>query len=128
MLVSSAFGFARTNAKTDDAFTGFPSYWNVVVFYVAAGGLAPAASGAVLLTCAALVFVPIGYVYPSRTPTLQATTLALAIAWGGLLLWLVLQYPDVPRPWLTVSLAFPIYYAALSLWLDRRRARGQRAA
>lgn len=128
MLLSSAFGFARSDAKTDDAFTGFPSYWNIVVFYVAAGGLAPTVNTAVVLTCAALVFVPIGYVYPSRTPTLQTTTLALAGAWAGLLLWLLLEYPDVPRSWLAVSLAFPIYYAVLSIWLDRRRARDQRPA
>jgi phosphatidylcholine synthase len=31
MLLSSAFGFNRDGAKTDDHFfTGFPSYWNIV--------------------------------------------------------------------------------------------------
>src|SRR5688572_6621893 len=33
MLISSAYGFNRADAKTaDHFFTGFPSYWNIVVF------------------------------------------------------------------------------------------------
>src|SRR5678816_465256 len=35
MLLSSAYGFNREDAKTSDHFfTGFPSYWNIVVFYL----------------------------------------------------------------------------------------------
>src|SRR5436190_17814061 len=34
-LLASAYGFSQTDAKTDDGFfLGFPSYWNVVAFYV----------------------------------------------------------------------------------------------
>ncbi|MDZ7717147.1 MAG: CDP-alcohol phosphatidyltransferase family protein [Balneolaceae bacterium] len=33
--VSSIFGFTNTEAKTEDNFfTGFPSYWNIVVLYL----------------------------------------------------------------------------------------------
>jgi phosphatidylcholine synthase len=121
MLLSSAFGFARTDAKTPQAFTGFPSYWNVVVFYLAAGGLPRAANAIVVLVLALLVFVPIGYVYPTKTAVLRRTTLTLATVWGIALLWLTLRYPDVPRGWLTATLAFPAYYFALSFVLDARR-------
>src|SRR5690348_2373517 len=39
MLLSSAYGFNRTDAKTSDHFfTGFPSYWNVVAFYLLVAG------------------------------------------------------------------------------------------
>ena len=35
MLLSSGYGFNREDAKTSDHFfTGFPSYWNIVVFYL----------------------------------------------------------------------------------------------
>ena len=35
MLLSSGFGFSRVKAKTSDHFfTGFPSYWNIVVLYL----------------------------------------------------------------------------------------------
>ena len=34
-LLASAYGFSQVNAKTDDGFfLGFPSYWNIVSFYV----------------------------------------------------------------------------------------------
>src|SRR5207245_2607747 len=34
-VLASAYGFCRTDAKTaDHYFTGFPSYWNIVAFYL----------------------------------------------------------------------------------------------
>ena len=34
-LLASAYGFCQVAAKTDDGyFLGFPSYWNVVAFYL----------------------------------------------------------------------------------------------
>ncbi len=81
-LLASAYQFCRVDAKTDDhLFLGFPSYWNIAAFYIIVLDLAPTAAAAVLLVCAVLVFVPIGYVYPSRTTTLQAPTLALTCLW-----------------------------------------------
>jgi phosphatidylcholine synthase len=121
MLLSSAYGFARTDAKTEDAFTGFPSYWNIVVFYLAAGGLPGLANAAIVLFLAAMVFVRVGYVYPTRTTHLRTTTLALSTAWGLALVWLIWRYPDVPRLVLAATLAFPVYYVVLSLLLHLRR-------
>src|SRR5690606_18627608 len=72
VLLSSAFGFARADAKTaDHFFTGFPSYWNIVVLYGLAWQWRPETFAAILLAFAAGVFVPVRYVYPSRTPTWQ---------------------------------------------------------
>lgn len=121
MLLSSALGFARTDAKTDQSFTGFPSYWNIVVFYLAAAGLPRSANAVIVMMLAILVFVPIGYVYPSKTTTLRRTTLLLAATWSAALLWLTLRYPDVPGKWLAASLAFPAYYIGLSVVLHLRR-------
>ena len=56
----------------DHLFLGFPSYWNIAAFYVVVLDLGPTAVAVLLLVCAVLVFVPIGYVYPSRTDTLRA--------------------------------------------------------
>ena len=34
-LLSSAYGFSQVQAKTDDGFfLGFPSYWNIIAFYL----------------------------------------------------------------------------------------------
>lgn len=124
VLVASAVGFAREDAKTaDQFFTGFPSYWNVVALYLLVGGLPPAANAAVLLTLAALVFLPVGFVYPTRTPALRGLTLALGAAWGGAILAIVLALPDPPRWLVWCSLAYPAYYVVLSAVLHARRAR-----
>ncbi len=118
MLLSSAYGFNRADAKTEDHFfTGFPSYWNIVVFYLYIAGLPPQTNAAILLALAVFVFVPIRYIYPSRTPRLQALTLALGVIWGamiGVMLW---RMPAVPRIVLWTSLLFPLYYVLLSLAL-----------
>lgn len=124
MLLSSAYGFASLDAKTSDHFfTGFPSYWNIVALYLVAAGLSPWINAAVLLAFAVLVFVRIGYVYPSRTPALQRTTLALMLVWAVLLLLLIVWLPAPPRWLLFASLVFPVYYAALSFTLHARRPR-----
>ena len=121
-LLASALGFARRDAKTDDhLFTGFPSYWNIVAVYLIALRPAPAAAAGILLTLAALVFVPIRYVYPSRTVTLRPLTVALGAAWAvafAAVIWLL----PAPPPWLVwTSLIYPVYYLALSMWLTMRR-------
>lgn len=124
MLIASAYGFSREDAKSPDHFfTGFPSYWNIVAFYLYAGGLPAPTNAIIILLLAVLVFVPIGYVYPSRTPTLRPLTLLFGSAWGLLLIWLVLKLPAIPTRWLVLSLVYPVYYTGLSLILHRRRRR-----
>jgi phosphatidylcholine synthase len=124
MLLSSAYGFSQTDAKsTDYFFTGFPSYWNIVVLYLVATGLAPVVNAVVLLGLAVLVFVPIAYVYPSRTPTLRGLTVGLGVLWALAALAIIWQLP-APSPWLVYgSLLYVVYYVALSLVLHARRAR-----
>jgi phosphatidylcholine synthase len=131
VLLSSAYGFNRPDAKTSDHFfTGFPSYWNIVAFYLFAGDLPPAANAAILIALAALVFVPIRYLYPSRGVAFQWVSNVLGAVWGALMLVMLWQVPAVSRPILLVSLAYPVYYAGLSLLLElrRRRARPESAA
>jgi phosphatidylcholine synthase len=121
MLLSSAFGFNRADAKTEDHFfTGFPSYWNIVVFYQFVLRWPAAINAAILVLFVVLVFVPIRYVYPSRTPIWQPLTLALAAAWTVAVAVMLWQYPVVSRAVLVASFAFPVYYGALSLYLHGR--------
>jgi phosphatidylcholine synthase len=123
-LLASAYQFCRVDAKTDDhLFLGFPSYWNVVAFYVIVLDLGPTAVAVLLLVCAALVFIPVGYVYPSRTDTLRGLTLALTTVWLVSYAVLLNQLPSPDPIWLTVSLAYVVYYVALSLHLTARRGR-----
>ena len=117
-LLASAYGFCNAGAKTADFFfTGFPSYWNVFVFYAYGLDLAPGATTAALLVLSALVFVPIGYLYPSRQPFLRPLTLTLGVVWGALLLPAVFALPERSPMLLWASLFFIVYYVALSLYL-----------
>jgi phosphatidylcholine synthase len=125
VLLASGYGFAQADAKiatTEYFFTGFPSYWNVVAVYLFAGGLPPAVNAAVLLALVGLVFVPIRYVYPSRTRTWRPVTVGLGSIWAALVLLIIWRLPATGGPWLALSLVFPVYYIALSLWLHRRSA------
>jgi phosphatidylcholine synthase len=122
MLLSSAYGFSREDAKTDDHFfTGFPSYWNIVVLYMFALDTPPWMNAGILLGFTALVFVPIGYVYPSRTPRLRGLTIGLGLVWAVLTLMVVWQLPAPTRGLVYASLLFPAYYMALSLFLHSQR-------
>ncbi len=129
MLVSSAYGFNRDDAKTDDHFfTGFPSYWNIVVFYLLILRLSPVTNAVILVSLAAMVFVPIRYVYPSRMTVLRWPTIALGSIWGALLFVMMWQYPALSKAVLYGSLVFPIYYFGLSLLLHRKTAKAAKVA
>lgn len=124
MVLSSAYGFAQAEAKvvsTDHFFTGFPSYWNIVVVYLYVLQLPQRTNAIILAVLALLVFVPIRYVYPSRTMALKWPTLLLGTMWAALLAWVIWRLPSVDGPWMMISLVFPVYYVALSLWLQFRR-------
>jgi phosphatidylcholine synthase len=124
VLLSSAYGFASGDAKSDDYFfTGFPSYWNIVAVYLYAAELSPFVNAGILLALAALVFVRIGWVYPSRTPVLRGLTTALGGIWAVMVLLIIRALPDASPALVAISLFFPVYYAVLSLVLHRRRGR-----
>lgn len=127
VLLASAYGFGHTEAKirtSDHFFTGFPSYWNVAAGYLVVWGFSPETNAAILIVLAVLVLVPVRYVYPSRTDELRALTLTLGISWAVLFTVMVWRLPATDGPWMTLSLVFPVYYFALSLWLNVRSRTG----
>ena len=117
VLLASAYGFCQAEAKTQDFFfTGFPSYWNIVAFYLYAGGTPIWLNGSLVMLLALCVFIPIRYIYPTRTVRLRLLTNILAAIWVGVLLVLLSQLPQA-HPWLVVaSLYYPLYYTALSFY------------
>ncbi len=122
-LIASCYQFTRTDAKTEDHFfLGFPSYWNIVAFYVVVFELGEVATTAIIAILTVLVFVPVKYVYPSRTETLWYTNMAAATAFLVLFGAITSQLPDVPVVLTALSLVYLAYYVAISLWLTLRRA------
>jgi phosphatidylcholine synthase len=122
MLLSSAYGFNKDDAKTaDHFFTGFPSYWNIVVFYLFIAGWPPELNLVILLGLSVLVLVPIHYLYPSRSPMFRRLTVGLGAVWGILVMVMLWQMPTVSRTVFWLSLVFPFYYILLSFGLELRR-------
>jgi len=127
VCLASVFQFAHGEAKSPDhLFRGFPSYWNVVAFYLLLLGLDTRVNFAIIVILGVLSYAPIYHVYPSRTPTLRSTTLVLTGTWGIGLGVLLVQYPDTSRWLIRASLLYVAYYFALSLVLTiRRRTTGK---
>ncbi|MBW2240759.1 MAG: CDP-diacylglycerol O-phosphatidyltransferase [Deltaproteobacteria bacterium] len=128
-ILASAYGFSQGDAKSDDHFfVGFPSYWNVVAIYAWALPISQAVTVGWLIFLSIAVFVPLKYLYPSHMRYLFWTTnlgagawtcvVAAGIAWPEKLAHLHL---------IELSLLYPAYYIAVSLWLGgmQRRARGK---
>jgi phosphatidylcholine synthase len=133
-LLASLLGFANVAAKQESAgfFLGFPSYWNIVAFYIGLFHQHLAAFwGAVALVVLAVMTVsPVRFLYPNLAPPpWRGIVLGGAIAWFALLVAMIPNYPAAP-PWLiAVSMLYPAFYVVLSLYLDvreRRRAKRSR--
>ena len=129
VLLASAYQFCRTDAKTDDHFfRGFPSYWNIVAFYVVVLGLGQVATVVLLLALAVASFVPIDYFYPSRTRQLWRTTMILTALWFAGYAAAVATMPDTPT-WITAAtLVYVVYYTVASIVFTVRRRRGASSA
>ncbi len=145
-LLASAYGFCQVSIKTDDGFfLGFPSYWNLIAFYLymLSVYLVPLPTElviAVLAGFALLTFVPTRYLYPSQKGRLNMVTNVFGGAWALLLAWVLWRLPSKPPAdeatcWLLiVSLTFPLYYLVVSwaisvrIWQRGRRERRLRRA
>ncbi|MCB0092949.1 MAG: hypothetical protein KDE54_33905, partial [Caldilineaceae bacterium] len=64
---------------------------------------------------AILVFVPIKYVYPSRTEQFQRVTMIMSLLWGIICITMLAQYPNEDKRLVWLSLIFAVYYIAISL-------------
>lgn len=121
ILLASSYQFCQSDAKTEDHyFKGFPSYWNIMVFYMFILSLGGWINLAIIVLLSALVFVPIKYIYPSRTKVHQGLTLTLSAVWGVVNVIILLTYP-AHAPWLVwVSLFFALYYTGMSIYVMLR--------
>lgn len=124
-LVTSLFGFANTRAKQagEGFFLGFPSYWNIVAFYVGIwvvhypGSIAAVA----VLLLSLLTVMPVRFLYLTRmSGTWQGVLIVGAVLWGITLLYMLVDYPDISRELMLASLIYPAVYVAASAHIDLR--------
>ena len=118
-VLASAYGFSQDKAKTDDYFfLGWPSYWNVAVMYLYLMQSAPYTALIWVLGLSAAIFVPLKYIYPSRTRVLRPLSLAVLAAWVLIFSWLAVR-PDPSAAWIWITLVLgPGYYVGLSALLN----------
>lgn len=122
-VISSAFGFSRRDAKTeDDFFLGWPSYWNVLAFYLWMMDLSPVSGTIWVVGLTIAIFIPWKYIYPSK---LANPVLRYGVSYSGLLWAIAIGYaalePETAERYHVVplSLAYPAVYVGLSIWLGR---------
>ena len=123
MLMTSLFGFAHSGAKEESRgfFRGFPSYWNIVAFYVwiCFRHFGVGVVLGVVLVLSLLTVLPVRFVYPNRPPCWRGFFLGGALAWMVLVLYMLLRQPSDPLDWAVwVSFVYPVLYVILSVYLD----------
>ena len=123
-LLAGAYGFSQVNVKTVDGFfLGFPSYWNIVAYYLFVLH-APAWVSVTLITaCGVLTLVPTPYLYSTRGGPFANLINIGSVVWFASL-GIVLFGPDEYRHTVAVvSLAFPVMYLGLSAFVTFTRKR-----
>jgi phosphatidylcholine synthase len=143
-LLASAYGFCQVAAKTDDGyFLGFPSFWNLVAFYLYLlhAYIAPLPgwlSIGLLIGLSLLTFAPTRYLYPSQRSRLNVVTRVLGAVWTLILVWILYRVPTgtgdiasvnaATKGLILASLVFPAYYMAASWVVSLRLWRAGRGA
>jgi len=124
VLLASAFGFCRTDAKgvIEHYFRGFPSYWNVMAFYFVVLRTPPDVNLAIMLIAVVFVFVPMRWIYPSRMERMRGITIGLGVLWGLLGVVMIARLPEASQTLGWISLYFPLYYVVGSVVYHLRTA------
>jgi phosphatidylcholine synthase len=90
--------------------------WNFVVFYIFVLELDPIWNVVIIAVFCALHFIPIDFIYPTRTIRLKKLTLASALVLAVVNLTILIQHPLRNTALLAASLAIVGYLTALSLY------------
>ena len=115
-MLASLYGFCQKNAKTDESFVGFPSYWNIIFIYLYILNISTAWTIIILMLFSALTFVPLHYIYPSKTRWMQGTTTLLSFFYA-LITALICFFPEAnwSQNVALISLVYPAYYSIISI-------------
>lgn len=123
LIFASAYQFTQSDAKTEDHFfKGFPSYWNIVAFYLFFWQTSIWFNAILILVLSILSFVPIKYIYPSRldyltpNPGLRTLMALCTLLWGFATMGLLWLYPATNRVLVVLSFSYILVYVFLSLY------------
>jgi phosphatidylcholine synthase len=116
VLITSVYGFCHICAKTQDGyFTGFPNFWNILIFYLFVFSVDPTANAIILLVFSALIFVPFKYLsFSSKSFRTLILIFSLVFAFPVAIFILNL---DKQLMWLIyISLLGPAFYLATAVF------------
>ena len=117
ILLVSCYHYTNLKAITDDFhFRGFPAMWNFVVFYIFVLNLDPFWNVVIIGVFCCLHFIPIDFIYPTRTIRLKKLTFPLVLLLAVVNLIILIQHPVRNPVLLTVSLVNVGYLMAMSLY------------
>lgn len=122
--LASILAFTNVEAKSsDDFFTGFPSYWNIVVYYLYLLSLSTALSVIILLIFAISSVIPVRFIYPSKTVHYRKITIGLGVIYFFQFIALIILFDESPLWLIYSSFLFPVYYLTLSFYLHLKHPR-----
>lgn len=111
VVFASAYQFTQADAKTPDHFfKGFPSYWNLMAFYLYALDTSVLFNTIVVPLLILFVFVPIKCIYPSR---MENVTNSPFIRWVIIMTTLGYGLTTVALLWLYPATNIVLMYYAL---------------
>ena len=88
IVLASCYQFCQFDAKTDDHFfKGFPSYWNLAIYYLVYFNFTTTSSFIIILCLVILTLIPIKYIYPSRMNHLSNSKFVLLAMFTYTLVW-----------------------------------------
>lgn len=125
-ILAGAYGFCQVSAKTDDGyFLGFPSYWNIIAFYLYVLKPPGSVSIGLLVFFALMTFVPARYLYPTQPGRLNRWANILGAVWCVLIAMILFSSPEdeifgVTRLLTLISLIYPAFYLIASWFVSAR--------
>jgi phosphatidylcholine synthase len=115
VLITSVYGFCQQCAKTHDGyFTGFPNFWNVLIFYLFVFNIAPLATAIILLAFSSLIFIPFKFLsYSSKSRKTLLLVISLLFAVPVFIFIINFNQPDMRL--IYVSLLGPVLYTTIAV-------------
>ncbi len=117
VLIAAVYGFCQSGSKTSDGyFTGFPNFWNLLVFYLYLFNFPAPVNAIILLVFAALIFIPLKFLSFS-SPVFKKSSYFLNFIYLVILMVIVVNLHNLDIRLVWVSLIGPIYYLVTALYL-----------
>lgn len=115
VLITSVYGFCHTCAKTQDGyFTGFPNFWNVLIFYLFVFKVQPPVVALILLIFSALIFVPLKYLSFS-SKSFKVLMLIICLIFALPIIFFVVNFDQADIRLVYVSLLGPVFYVTAAV-------------